>query len=96
MRVTVAPYGLEHVEGLLALHQVTGEPAWLERARHLLDDALTRFADGAGGFFDTADDAEQLVRRPQDPTDGPAPSGAGPPPPSNSTGGQRGHIWGAR
>ena len=29
-----------------------------------------------GGFHDTADDAEPLVRRPFDPTDGPTPSGA--------------------
>jgi len=63
-------------EGLLALHQVTGDPARLQHAGQLLDVVLAHFGDGAGGFFDTADDAEQLVRRPRDPTDGPAPSGA--------------------
>jgi uncharacterized protein len=62
-------------EGLLALHQVTGDRAHLAAAERLLEDVLTRFPDGEGGFFDTADDAERLVRRPQDPTDGPAPSG---------------------
>jgi hypothetical protein len=62
-------------EGLLALHQVTGERRWLETAQQLLDVAVSRFADGSGGFFDTADDAEALVRRPQDPTDGATPSG---------------------
>jgi uncharacterized protein len=62
-------------EGLLALHQVTGDPARLELAGRLLDAVLERFGDGLGGFYDTADDAERLVRRPQDPTDGPAPSG---------------------
>ena len=31
--------------------------------------------DGAGGFYDTADDAEALLRRPQDPTDNATPSG---------------------
>jgi uncharacterized protein len=62
-------------EGLLALHQVTGEPDRLQLAEQLLEVVLTRFPDGAGGFYDTADDAERLVRRPQDPTDGPAPSG---------------------
>ncbi|HET6816271.1 MAG TPA: thioredoxin domain-containing protein [Mycobacteriales bacterium] len=63
-------------EGLLALHQVTGERRWLDLAGSLLDLAVTHFADGRGGFFDTADDAEQLVRRPQDPTDNATPSGA--------------------
>ena len=64
-------------EGLLALHQATGEPHWLEHARTLVSAALKHFPDGAGGFFDTADDAERLVRRPQDPTDNATPSGAG-------------------
>ncbi len=62
-------------EGLLALHQVTGEMGPLTWARELLEVVLERFGDGAGGFFDTADDAEQLVRRPQDPTDNATPSG---------------------
>jgi uncharacterized protein YyaL (SSP411 family) len=62
-------------EGLLVLHQVTGERRWLDVAEQLVDVALARFGDGGGGFFDTADDAEQLVRRPRDPTDGATPSG---------------------
>jgi uncharacterized protein YyaL (SSP411 family) len=62
-------------EGYLALLAVTGNPAWLERAGTLLDVVLERFGDGHGGFFDTANDAEQLVRRPQDPTDNATPSG---------------------
>jgi hypothetical protein len=45
-------------DGLLLLHQATGELAWLHAAGELLDTALDRFGDGAGGFFDTADDAE--------------------------------------
>ena len=69
-----ADYG-DLVEGLLALHQATGEPRWLDAAGELLDVALARFADGAGGFFDVADDADGLVARPKDPTDGPEPSG---------------------
>ena len=36
---------------------------------------LEHFADGVGGFYDTADDAEALLRRPQDPTDNATPSG---------------------
>jgi uncharacterized protein YyaL (SSP411 family) len=62
-------------EGLLALHQVSGERRWLDLAEQLLDTALEQFADGAGGFYDTAQDAEQLVRRPRDPTDGATPAG---------------------
>ncbi|MFG1928127.1 thioredoxin domain-containing protein [Cryptosporangium sp. NPDC048952] len=63
-------------EGFLALHQVTGEARWLSSAGDLLEAALTRFADDSGGFFDTADDAEALIRRPQDPTDNATPSGS--------------------
>jgi hypothetical protein len=62
-------------EGLLALHQVTGERRWLDEAVTLLDVAIAHFGDGIGGFFDTADDAQRLVRRPRDPTDGATPSG---------------------
>jgi len=36
---------------------------------------MEQFDDGAGGFFDTAADAEQLYARPQDPTDNATPSG---------------------
>ncbi|HSV66444.1 MAG TPA: thioredoxin domain-containing protein [Mycobacteriales bacterium] len=63
-------------EGLLALHQVTGQPRWLAAAGWLLDVVLTRFGNGAGGFYDTADDAEQLIARPADPTDNATPAGA--------------------
>ena len=63
-------------EGLLALHQAGGDPAPLATAGALLDVVLERFPDGSGGFYDTADDAERLVRRPKDPTDNATPSGA--------------------
>ena len=36
---------------------------------------LDRFADGSGGFYDTATDAERLSRRPRDPADSATPSG---------------------
>ncbi|WP_277211985.1 thioredoxin domain-containing protein [Isoptericola croceus] len=63
-------------EGLLALHQATGEARWLSAAGEVLDVALEHFADsGGGGFYDVADDAERLVVRPRDPSDGPEPSG---------------------
>jgi uncharacterized protein len=63
-------------EGLLALHQASADPRWLREAGDLLDFALAHFGDAAGAFFDTGDDAERLVRRPKDPTDNAAPSGA--------------------
>ncbi|MFH8800213.1 thioredoxin domain-containing protein [Streptomyces sp. NPDC017936] len=63
-------------EGFLALAAVTGEGVWLEFAGFLLDHVLTRFTDpGSGALYDTAADAEQLIRRPQDPTDNATPSG---------------------
>ncbi|HEU0102841.1 MAG TPA: thioredoxin domain-containing protein [Mycobacteriales bacterium] len=62
-------------EGLLALYQVDGDERRLIAAGALLNVVLEHFGDGAGGLFDTADDAEQLVRRPQDPTDGATPGG---------------------
>ncbi len=66
-------------EGLLALLAVTGDQRWLGHAGALLDTVLTHFGDGAGGFYDTADDAVDAalssMRRPQDPTDNATPSG---------------------
>jgi len=62
-------------EGLLSLHQATGEQQWLATAGSLLETALSHFADGEGGFFDTADDAEQLFTRPRSVADNAEPSG---------------------
>jgi uncharacterized protein YyaL (SSP411 family) len=64
--------------GLLALYQLTTEAAWLTTATDLLDIALAHFADHdrPGRWFDSADDAEQLMLRPADPLDGATPSGA--------------------
>ncbi|MET8284326.1 MULTISPECIES: thioredoxin domain-containing protein [Streptomyces] len=63
-------------EGFLALASVTGEGVWLEFAGFLLDHVLAQFTDPeSGGLYDTAADAEQLIRRPQDPTDNATPSG---------------------
>ena len=62
-------------EGLLALHQATGEPRWLDAAGSLLDTARRRFAADDGGFHDTADDAEQLFTRPRSTGDNAEPSG---------------------
>lgn len=62
-------------EGFLALASVSGEGAWLEFAGFLLDIVLDRFTGPEGQLYDTAHDAERLIRRPQDPTDNAAPSG---------------------
>jgi hypothetical protein len=62
-------------EGFLTLFAATGDGAWFERARGLVDQIETRFTDGDGGLFDTASDAESLVVRPRDPTDNATPSG---------------------
>ncbi|MBL1065797.1 thioredoxin domain-containing protein [Streptomyces sp. 7-21] len=62
-------------EGFLTLYAVTGETGWLDRAGALLETVLTRFARPDGALYDTADDAERLIRRPQDPTDGATPAG---------------------
>ncbi|MFJ6849605.1 thioredoxin domain-containing protein [Streptomyces sp. NPDC091271] len=62
-------------EGFLALASVTGEGAWLDFAGFLLDIVLERFTGEGGQLFDTADDAERLIRRPQDPTDSATPAG---------------------
>ncbi len=63
-------------EGFLALCAVTGDSEWLGLAGGLLDTVLLHFTDEASGaLYDTADDAEELIRRPQDPTDNATPSG---------------------
>ncbi|WP_091780994.1 thioredoxin domain-containing protein [Pedococcus dokdonensis] len=62
-------------EGLLALHQTTGDPRWLATARELLGTAVARFAADDGGFHDTGDDAEALFTRPRSAADNAEPSG---------------------
>ncbi|MEV4633281.1 thioredoxin domain-containing protein [Rhodococcus coprophilus] len=66
------------VTALVAVHQATGDAAWLAPAVRLADTALGAFADpdSPGSWFDTADDATKLVARPRDPLDGATPSGA--------------------
>jgi hypothetical protein len=64
--------------GLLTLYQLTTDDAWLTTATDLVDIALAHFADPdrPGRWFDSADDAEQLLLRPADQLDGATPSGA--------------------
>ncbi len=62
-------------DGLLALYEATFDERWFKVAQGLIDRVLARFADPAGGFFDTADDHERLVTRPKDVQDNAVPSG---------------------
>ena len=62
-------------EGLLVLYQTTFDERWFVWAQELAEQMLTHFADEAGGFFDTADDHEQLIYRPKDVQDNATPSG---------------------
>ena len=63
--------------GWLDLFQAAGDVRWLERGHRALHRHRTGPTSraGDGGFFDTADDAEQLVARPRDPSDNASPSG---------------------
>jgi len=64
------------VDGLIALHQATGETRWLEHAEHLARKQIELFWDDArGGFFFTSSDHETLIARSKDPSDSALPSG---------------------
>ena len=63
-------------EGLLALYEATSDERWFTAAVELAEGILDRFADPAGGFHDTAADAEDLVVRPRDVQDNATPSGS--------------------
>jgi hypothetical protein len=65
-----------YADGLLALYQTTFDPRWFQEARTLMDVVLEHFPDEEnGGFFDTADDHEQLVTRPKNLQDNATPCG---------------------
>ncbi|SMF09039.1 hypothetical protein SAMN06265365_102120 [Tistlia consotensis] len=62
----------------LALHQTTGEAAYLERARAWVATLDRCFWDGTdGGYFQTADDSNDLMMRPKSALDNATPSGNG-------------------
>jgi uncharacterized protein YyaL (SSP411 family) len=65
------------VDGLLALHQATGEDRWLQQAQQLTDKQIELFWDEAGGgFFFTSADHEQLIVRGKLFHEGARPSGS--------------------
>src|SRR5216684_7266068 len=64
------------VWGLLNLYEASFDVHYLQAAIDLQRAAMQHFADGkGGGFFLTADDAEQLLARPKESYDGAIPSG---------------------
>ena len=62
-------------QGLFALYAATGEYEWYLLAENLVDGLPNRFADPAGGFFDTPIDGDNLIKRPKSQADNPLPSG---------------------
>ena len=62
------------IDGLIALYQATFEPRWIQAAQELMDLVLAHFYDQT--FYDTADDHEALIVRPQEIQDNAVPSGA--------------------
>jgi uncharacterized protein YyaL (SSP411 family) len=66
------------VHGLLALHDATAEPRWLDEARTLTDRMVAGYGDAdRGGFFFTSSDHEKLFARAKEASDGAQPSGNG-------------------
>lgn len=64
------------VWGLTELYETTFDPTWLQAALTHLEVSLDQFWDEArGGFYLTADDAEELIVRPKEASDGALPSG---------------------
>jgi hypothetical protein len=62
-------------DGFLALYEATFDERWYLAALARVEAILAHFADAAGGFYDTADDAEALVVRPASLQDNALPSG---------------------
>jgi uncharacterized protein len=62
--------------GLTIAYEATGERRYLDAARGLVEQILTRFRDEEnGGFYDTPVDHEQLITRPKDLFDNATPGG---------------------
>jgi len=64
------------VFGLIELYETDFDVRWLAKAVRISDAMVARFWDeGEGGFYFTADDAEELLARPKGAYDGAIPSG---------------------
>ncbi|MGH7338189.1 MAG: protein-disulfide reductase DsbD domain-containing protein, partial [Myxococcota bacterium] len=64
-------------DGLLALHEATGDARWLAPAQRLADVMLARFEDDAGGGFFLTPESSNLLIRPKPFEDNAIPSGNG-------------------
>ncbi|MFP4344432.1 MAG: thioredoxin domain-containing protein, partial [Anaerolineales bacterium] len=62
------------IQGLLALYQTAFAPRYYSAAHELVQEVLAHF-DAGTGFYDTADDAENLIVRPKELQDNAVPSG---------------------
>jgi uncharacterized protein len=60
----------------VSLFEMDGDVEWIGRARALMDEVLSHFWDGSGGFHYTRQDHEKLILRPRDNHDGATPSGS--------------------
>ncbi|MEX2252475.1 MAG: thioredoxin domain-containing protein [Acidimicrobiia bacterium] len=77
-RVKVPGFLEDHASlalGLFSLYAATGDYEWYAAAERLTREIPVRFRDPAGGFFETAADAESLIKRPKSLSDNPLPSG---------------------
>jgi uncharacterized protein YyaL (SSP411 family) len=63
------------LNGLLSLHDATGDKRWLDQAKATADAMIEWHADKDGGFFYTASDHEKLFARSKDQYDGVQPCG---------------------
>ncbi len=71
---TLEDYG-NVVEAFAWVFAANGDHAFIRHAEILTQVLIDRFSLSEGGFADTADDAETLVRRPRDPADNAYPAG---------------------
>jgi len=63
------------IYGLLELYEATFQDKYFVAAKRLADQMIAHFADEAGGYYMTANDAETLIIRPKEVYDGALPSG---------------------
>ena len=64
------------IDGLLALHQATGDPDWLELAlKYQQTQDRLFWDDQRGGYFFTAENQQSLLARARNPADNARPSG---------------------